>query len=116
MAIPDPPAEDKDKLGPSVAAIGYELGDEEGEHKAWLDGNMPEWKAQPFAFWNAKIEDRTNVTTSSTGATGSTGSDGDTTTTRNGGNNLNSNGAERRLKVSLAAGLVLLGVGGLALL
>jgi hypothetical protein len=118
MAISDPPAEDKDKLGPSVAAIGFELGDEQGDYQAWLDGNMPDWKAQPFAFWNAKVEEQTNVTTSITGgieSTGSTGGSGNTTTTGNGANNLNSNGAERRLKVSFAA-LVLLVASATAML
>ena len=114
MAISDPPAEDKDKLGPSVAAIGYELGDEQGEYQAWLDGNMPGWKAQPFAFWNGKVEDQTNATTSSAGGSGSTIINGSTTTTSNGTNALKVNDAQRRLEVSFAA-LTLLTATGLTM-
>ena len=115
MAISDPPAEDKDKLGPSVAAIGYELGDEQGEYQAWLGGNMPDWKAQPFAFWNGKVEDQTNATTSSAGGSGSTIINGSTTTTSNGTNTLSSNGAQRRSELSFA-GLILLAATGLIML
>jgi len=115
MAISNPPAEDKDKLGPSVAAIGYEFGDEQGRYEAWLDGNMPDWKAQPFAFWNAKIEAQTNVTTSSTGGSGSAMSNGSTTTTSNGTNTLSSNGAQGRSEISFAA-LTLLAATGLTML